>query len=66
MDTVMGLTPGACPVERTLQVIGGCWKLLILYHLRGGSRRLNELRRMMPAISQRMLTQHLRELEADG
>jgi DNA-binding HxlR family transcriptional regulator len=66
MDTVIGLSPGECPVERTLRVIGGRWKVLILYYVRGGPRRFNELRRMMPAISQRMLTQHLRELEADG
>lgn len=66
MDTVLGLAPGACPAEHTLQVIGGRWKLLILYHLRGGPKRLNELRRMIQDISRRMLTQHLRELEADG
>lgn len=58
--------PTDCPVERTLAVIGGRWKPLILFHLRGGKRRFNELRRLMPTVTQRMLTQHLRELEADG
>lgn len=59
------LDPEYCPVDRTLRVIGGRWKPLILFHLRGGKRRFNELRRLMPTITQRMLTQHLRELEAD-
>lgn len=58
--------PVHCPVESTLAVIGGRWKPLILYHLRGQPRRFNELRRLMPKVTQRMLTQHLRELEADG
>ena len=66
MNTVSGLNPEQCPVDRTLRVIGGRWKTLILYFLRGGPKRFNELRRMMPSVTQRMLTQHLRELEADG
>ena len=60
------VAPGDCPVDATLQVVGGRWKPLILYNLRAGPRRFNELRRLMPAVTQRMLTQHLRELEADG
>ena len=55
-----------CPVETTLDVIGGRWKALILYHLRDRPRRFNELRRLIPAVTQRMLTAHLRELERDG
>ena len=66
MNTVEGLSPEQCPVDVTLQVIGGRWKALILYYLRGGPKRFNEMRRMIPTITQRMLTQHLRELEADG
>jgi DNA-binding HxlR family transcriptional regulator len=66
MDTVNGLSPEQCPVDRTLQIIGGRWKALIIYYLRGGPKRFNALRRMMPTVTQRMLTQHLRELEADG
>lgn len=55
-----------CPVSTTLEIIGGKWKALILYHLHGETRRFNELQRQMPEITQRMLTLQLRELEADG
>lgn len=58
--------PNRCPVEVTLSTIGGKWKALILYHAISGPRRFNELRRLMPNVTQRMLTQHLRQLEADG
>jgi len=60
------MAPEDCPVDATLSVIGGKWKALILYHLRDGPRRFNELRRLIPSVTQRMITQHLRELEADG
>jgi len=55
-----------CPVEALMDAIGGRWKPVILYYLMGGTRRFGEFRRLAPAISQRMLTQHLRELERDG
>jgi DNA-binding HxlR family transcriptional regulator len=55
-----------CPVEAALDIIGGKWKPVILLNLEEATRRFNELRRLMPNITQRMLTHQLRELEADG
>lgn len=55
-----------CPVEAALDIIGGKWKSIILFRVMEQTRRFNELRRLMPKITQRMLTNQLRELERDG
>ena len=55
-----------CPVEATIDVIGGKWKPVILWWLHQRTWRFAELRRQIPGITEKMLTQQLRELEADG
>ncbi|WP_139994211.1 winged helix-turn-helix transcriptional regulator [Paenibacillus paridis] len=59
--------PTTCPVEVAVKLIGGKWKIVILYQLAyHGPKRFNELRRIFPEVTQRMLTLQLRELEEDG
>ncbi|WP_446219886.1 winged helix-turn-helix transcriptional regulator [Micromonospora sp. IBHARD004] len=53
-------------MELAVDVIGGKWRPVILAHLKEGVHRYGELRRRMPGVSEKMLTQRLRELEADG
>lgn len=54
------------PVERALKVISGRWKAVILYQLFDGPRRLSELQKLVPAVTQKVLIQQLREMEEHG
>lgn len=58
--------PPECPLTECLAVIGGAWTPNILWHLEGGPRRFSELRADIPAISAKMLTTRLKELEEKG
>lgn len=60
------LERSTCPVECALKAIGGRWKVLILRELFLGTKRFGELHRALHGITQKMLTQQLRELEQDG
>ncbi len=55
-----------CGLEAALDVVGGKWKPIVLWHLAPGCRRFGELRRLVTGISEKMLIQQLREMEADG
>lgn len=60
-------TTAASGVENALRILEGRWKLVILFHLFGGKvLRFSELERAIPAISQKMLIQQLRQMETDG
>ena len=54
-----------CPVTYVMEKIGGYWKPIILFHLLSGSKRYSDLRKSIPAITEKMLIQHLKQLETD-
>lgn len=56
----------SCPVTYIMNKIGGHWKPIILYHLLSGSKRYSEIKKAIPHISEKMLIQHLKQLEADN
>src|SRR5690554_1550119 len=58
--------PYSCGLDAAVDVIGGKWKPLILWELHAGVRRFGELRRALEGISEKVLIQQLREMEADG
>jgi len=55
-----------CPVEVAISLIGGKYKAIILFHLINKTLRFNELQKLIPQATPKMLTQQLRELEGDG
>lgn len=55
-----------CPVEVSVDLLSGKWKCLMLWHLNEGTKRYKELERIVPGVSQKMLTQQLKEMEKDG
>jgi DNA-binding HxlR family transcriptional regulator len=55
-----------CPIEEVMRVLSGRWPTLLIYYLKDGPRRFNELRRDNPTVSHRILTLELRKLEASG
>lgn len=65
MNTPLGELPSQ-GVETALRIVGGKWKVLILWHLIDKTHRYGALRRLMPDITEKMLIQQLRELEQDG
>ena len=54
-----------CPVTYVMEKIGGYWKPIILFHLLSGAKRYGELKKAMPHITEKVLIQHLKQLEAD-
>jgi DNA-binding HxlR family transcriptional regulator len=55
-----------CAISTTLRVLGGKWKMVILWHLVDQTRRFGELQHLIKEASHKMISQHLRELEAEG
>lgn len=55
----------SCAIEKTLGMIVGKWKTVLLWHLSSGKKRYGELKKLIPAVSEKMLIQSLRELESD-
>jgi DNA-binding HxlR family transcriptional regulator len=66
MQSKMSKKGVCCPVEQTLEIIGGRWKVMVIHELMNGTRRFNELERALIGVSHRTLTQQLRELEQAG
>ncbi|MEO1013306.1 MAG: helix-turn-helix domain-containing protein [Bacteroidota bacterium] len=58
--------PDNCPVTKIMSVLGGRWKFIILYTLRKSTKRFGQINHFIPSISNKVLTEQLRELEEDG
>lgn len=55
-----------CPLEMTIDLIGGKWKVLLIWHLSNGAIRFNEFNRIFPNVSAKILAQQLKDLEKNG
>jgi DNA-binding HxlR family transcriptional regulator len=66
VDPAESAQPTGCPLTAALNAIGGKWSMICLYWLESGTRRFNELQRLMPDISHKVLTETLRNLEQEG
>lgn len=60
------MSPPLCPAYEVLRLLNGKWKPAILFHLQSQTLRFGDLRRRLPAVSQKVLTAQLKELESDG
>ncbi|QSB06440.1 winged helix-turn-helix transcriptional regulator [Natronoglycomyces albus] len=58
--------PYVCGIDAAVDVIGGKWKVLIIWALSDGGKRFSQMRRMLDSVSEKVLGEHLRQLEADG
>jgi len=63
---LMGDRTYHCALDVTMHVIGGKWKTIVLWYLRKGSKRFSELRKLIPDITEKMLSMQLKQLEKDG
>jgi DNA-binding HxlR family transcriptional regulator len=61
-----GISEMTCPITYVMNKIGGHWKPIILYYLMNGPKRYSELKRAIPAITEKMLAQHLKQLREDN
>lgn len=61
-----GISELACPITYVMNKIGGNWKCTILYYLMSGPKRYSELKKLIPAITEKMLAQHLKQLKEDN
>lgn len=66
LDMTSEQLDGPFVVQTTIRVLGGKWKLLILWHLKDEPKRYSELKRLIPEVTEKVLIQQLRELEGDG
>jgi DNA-binding HxlR family transcriptional regulator len=66
MKTTREICKGPCPIERGMRIIGGKWKGSILWHLKDGPVRFNELARLLGSASRKMVNERLKEMEQIG